>query len=88
MDDHNNGDENNVDVEDDNANEEVQPDADGEQVENNPVQNPGPAVGGGLGFVIAGGGLGAAHQALLLRDSPTGFTEYKRPAFFPLKVAI
>ncbi|OXA63073.1 E3 ubiquitin-protein ligase MARCH6 [Folsomia candida] len=86
VDDHNNGDENNVDVEDDNANEEVQPDADGEQVENNPVQNPGPAVGGGLGFVIAGGGLGAAHQALLLRDSPTGFTEYKRPAFFPLKI--
>lgn len=41
---------------------------------------------GGLGFVI-GGGLGAAHQALLLRDGPTGFLPYSRPRFFPVKVS-
>lgn len=40
---------------------------------------------GGLGLVI-GGGLGAAHQALLLRDGPAGFQQYKRPTLFPLKV--
>jgi len=40
---------------------------------------------GGLGFVI-GGGLGAAHQALLLRDGPTGFLPYTRPKIFPVKV--
>lgn len=42
---------------------------------------------GGLGFVI-GGGLGAAHQALLLRDGPTGFLPYTRTRFFPLKVGL
>ena len=45
------------------------------------------AAPGGLGFVI-GGGLGAAHQALLLRDGPTGFHPYTRPACFPLKVSL
>ncbi len=43
----------------------------------------GPA--GGLGFVI-GAGLGAAHQALLLQNSPTGFQQYIRPSLFPFKV--
>ncbi|ODN03068.1 E3 ubiquitin-protein ligase MARCH6 [Orchesella cincta] len=42
---------------------------------------------GGLGFVI-GGGLGAAHQALLLRDGPTGFLPYTRPKLFPAKITL
>jgi len=40
---------------------------------------------GGFGFVL-GGGLGAAHQALLLRDSPTEFHPYRRPRWFHFKV--
>ncbi|CAG7827854.1 unnamed protein product [Allacma fusca] len=45
------------------------------------------AAPGGLGFVI-GGGLGAAHQALLLRDGPTGFHPYIRPGCFPIKIGL
>lgn len=43
------------------------------------------AAPGGFGFVL-GGGLGAAHQALLLRDSPTEFHPYHSPKWFYLKV--
>ncbi|GJQ73409.1 hypothetical protein Trydic_g13773 [Trypoxylus dichotomus] len=32
------------------------------------------------------GGLGAAHQALLIRDGPTGFQPYEKPAFFALRL--
>jgi E3 ubiquitin-protein ligase MARCH6 len=33
-----------------------------------------------------GGGLGAAHQALLLRDVPVGFQPYERPSVFPIRL--
>lgn len=33
-----------------------------------------------------GGGLAAAHQALLQRDVPVGFQPYDRPSFFPIRV--
>jgi len=49
-------------------------------------QQPDVGAAGGLGLVI-GGGLGAAHQALLSRDGPTGFLPYRRPNLFPLKVS-
>lgn len=32
------------------------------------------------------GGLGAAHQALLIRDGPTGFQPYERPSLFALRL--
>lgn len=32
------------------------------------------------------GGLGAAHQAMLLGAGPTGFQPYKTPSYFALKV--
>ncbi|XP_044736435.1 E3 ubiquitin-protein ligase MARCHF6 isoform X2 [Chrysoperla carnea] len=35
-----------------------------------------------------GGGLGAAHQALLQRESPTGFQPYNRPKFLALRLII
>jgi E3 ubiquitin-protein ligase MARCH6 len=35
---------------------------------------------------LAGGGLGAAHQALLLRDIPVGFQPYERPSVFALRL--
>ena len=31
-------------------------------------------------------GLGAAHQALLQREAPTGFQPYIKPTYFPLRV--
>ena len=34
-----------------------------------------------------GGGLGAVHQALLLREGPTGFQPYNRPSMFALRVS-
>ncbi|KAG5678025.1 hypothetical protein PVAND_007733 [Polypedilum vanderplanki] len=33
-----------------------------------------------------GGGLGAAHQALLQRDVPVGFQPYDRPSFFAIRL--
>ena len=61
-------------------------------------QNPAaqlPLAGGGLGAAPAaggavggGGGLGAVHQALLLREGPTGFQPYNRPNVFALRVRI
>ncbi|CAL4114135.1 unnamed protein product [Meganyctiphanes norvegica] len=33
-----------------------------------------------------GGGLGAAHQALLQRDGPTGFQSYIRPHWFGIRI--
>lgn len=48
---------------------------------------------GGVGIIGAGaaadalaGGLGAAHQALLQRDGPTGFQAYVRPRWFGLRI--
>lgn len=34
------------------------------------------------------GGLGAAHQALLIRDAPTGFRPYDRPSFFVMRIVL
>lgn len=44
--------------------------------------------GGGGGGVagIGAGGLGAAHQALLQREGPTGFQPYERPRWFPARL--
>ena len=33
------------------------------------------------------GDLGAAHQALVQREGPTGFQPYNRPNLFPLRVS-
>ncbi|KAK3871776.1 hypothetical protein Pcinc_023101 [Petrolisthes cinctipes] len=44
----------------------------------------GAAAGGG-GDALAGG-LGAAHQALLQRDGPTGFQAYVRPRWFGVRI--
>lgn len=44
-----------------------------------------PVVGGGGGDAL-GGGLGAAHQALLQRDGPTGFQAYVRPRCFGIRI--
>lgn len=35
---------------------------------------------------VIGGGLGAAHQALLQRDVPVGFQPYEKPSFFVLRL--
>jgi E3 ubiquitin-protein ligase MARCH6 len=35
---------------------------------------------------VIGGGLGAAHQALLQRDVPVGFQPYERPSFFVIRL--
>lgn len=45
-------------------------------------QRPQPQDQGGLG----GGGLAAAHQALLQRDVPVGFQPYERPSLFPMRL--
>ena len=34
------------------------------------------------------GGLGAVHQALLLREAPTGFQPYNKPTLFALRVSV
>ena len=43
-------------------------------------------AGGGGGAGIGAGGLGAAHQALLQREGPTGFQPYERPRWFPARL--
>ncbi|XP_069958511.1 E3 ubiquitin-protein ligase MARCHF6 isoform X2 [Cherax quadricarinatus] len=45
----------------------------------------GGAGGGGAADALAGG-LGAAHQALLQRDGPTGFQAYVRPRWFGVRI--
>ncbi|ROT62590.1 hypothetical protein C7M84_019575 [Penaeus vannamei] len=45
-----------------------------------------PVVGGPGGGDALGGGLGAAHQALLQRDGPTGFQAYVRPRWFGVRI--
>lgn len=35
---------------------------------------------------LGGGGLAAAHQALLQRDVPVGYQPYDRPSFFPIRL--
>ncbi|CRL03326.1 CLUMA_CG016159, isoform A [Clunio marinus] len=35
---------------------------------------------------IGGGGLAAAHQALLQRDVPVGYQPFDRPSFFPIRL--
>jgi len=37
---------------------------------------------------LAGGGLGAAHQAMLQGGGPTGFMPYKRPTYFILRLLV
>jgi hypothetical protein len=34
------------------------------------------------------GDLGAAHQALIQREGPTGFQPYNRPNLFPIRVSV
>lgn len=36
--------------------------------------------------LVGGGGLAAAHQALLQRDVPVGYQPYDRPSFFPIRL--
>ena len=62
---------------------EEQPEAEGREEPAAAVEEVAP---GGFGFVL-GGGLGAAHQALLLRDSPTEFHPYHCPKWFHFKVS-
>jgi E3 ubiquitin-protein ligase MARCH6 len=45
-------------------------------------EEPRPAEQQGLG----GGGLAAAHQALMQRDVPVGFQAFDRPSFFPVRL--
>lgn len=45
-------------------------------------EEPRPAENQGLG----GGGLAAAHQALLQRDVPVGYQPFDRPSFFPIRL--
>ncbi|XP_045617401.1 E3 ubiquitin-protein ligase MARCHF6 isoform X3 [Procambarus clarkii] len=45
----------------------------------------GGGAGGGAADALAGG-LGAAHQALLQRDGPTGFQAYVRPRWFGVRI--
>jgi len=54
------------------------------------AQAEGLAAGaGGLGGMFQrNGGLGAAHQALLQRESPAGFQPYLRPPLFPLRILL
>ena len=42
----------------------------------------------GGGAAAVEGGLGAVHQALLLREGPTGFQPYNKPKLFALRVSI
>lgn len=35
---------------------------------------------------LGGGGLAAAHQALLQRDVPVGYQPYEKPSFFPVRL--
>ena len=51
--------------------------------EANPVNNPNP-----VNLVNVDGDLGAAHQALLQREGPTGFQPYNKPNLFPIRVSI
>ena len=62
------------------------------------VAGGGEAVAGGGDAVAAAGGgggdggnnnegLGAVHQALLLREGPTGFQPFNKPKFFALRVS-
>lgn len=48
--------------------------------------------GNGAGMDLAqpplAAGLGAAHQALLHREGPTGFEPYERPAWFPARLFV
>lgn len=48
---------------------------------------PGPSAGPEPGPAGPGGGLGAAHQALLQREGPTGWQPYERPSAFPARLA-
>ena len=57
------------------------PEVDPDQAAPNPV-NPNP-----VNPVIVDADLGAAHQALLQREAPTGFQPYNRPNIFPLRVS-
>ena len=44
------------------------------------------AAGGGGDGGNNNEGLGAVHQALLLREGPTGFQPFNKPKFFALRV--
>ena len=60
---------------------EAEPDDQAEQL--NPILNPNP-----VNAVNVEGDLGAAHQALLQREGPTGFQPYNKPILFPLRVSL
>ena len=47
-----------------------------------PILNPNP-----VNPINVDADLGAAHQALLQREGPTGFQPYNRPNIFPLRVS-
>ena len=65
--------------------------------ENVGAANAEAVVGGGDAVAAAAGGggdggnnnegLGAVHQALLLREGPTGFQPFNKPKFFALRVS-
>ena len=53
-----------------------------------PADGVGAAEGGMEGGAEeGGGGLAAAHQAMLQREGPTGYQSYSRPPAFPARVA-
>jgi len=47
-----------------------------------------PLGGGPVPAPGLGQGLGAAHQALLQREGPTGFQSFRRPKYFSLRVCL
>lgn len=55
-------------------------------VEGEPAVNPQPAAANNPAPPPAGGGLRAAHVAMLQGGGPTGFQSYKRPPLFPFRV--
>ena len=51
-----------------------------------PVENEVPNPPADDGFDGLGGGLGAAHQALLQREGPIGFRDYVQPKWFGMRI--
>lgn len=56
-------------------------------VEGDPAVQPQPAAANNPAPPPAGGGLRAAHVAMLQGGGPTGFQSYKRPQIFPFRVS-
>ncbi|XP_011417611.1 E3 ubiquitin-protein ligase MARCHF6-like isoform X2 [Magallana gigas] len=57
-------------------------------VEGEPAVNPQPAAANNPAPPPAGGGLRAAHVAMLQGGGPTGFQSYKRPPLFPFRIVL